>query len=93
MKQGSHPANSKPGDSAFAVSFDLHAAPEAKIARALASLPMFAGWSHQPTTREIESLVMDLDEQELMTTAAVCLLRLAKCQHQTSGMTPENDAA
>ena len=54
---------------------------------------MFAGWSHQPTTREIESLVMDLSEQELMTTAAVCLLRLAKRHHEATEMNPETDAA
>ena len=93
MKHGTHPPITTLHDSAFAISFEQHATPEAKVARALASLPMFEGWSHEPTTREIESLVMDLTEQELMTTAAVCLLRLAKGQHRQPDTTVETDAA
>ncbi|MEM9417909.1 MAG: hypothetical protein AAGA25_02495 [Planctomycetota bacterium] len=66
--------------STFAASFEQHASPEAKVARALAGLPMFEDWTHQSTPAELESMILDLNEQELMTTAAVCLLRLAKMQ-------------
>lgn len=93
MKPRSHPPIKSLGDTAFAISFEQHAAPEAKVARALASLPMFEGWTHEPTTREIESLVMDLTDQELMTTAAVCLLRLAKNQQLPPDAPAETDAA
>lgn len=43
---------------------------------------MFEGWTHEPTPSDLESRLMELDEQALMTAAAVCLLRLAKHQHQ-----------
>ncbi|MBB6431169.1 hypothetical protein [Algisphaera agarilytica] len=91
MSQAQQPNLIPLARSAFAVSFEQHASPEAKVARALAGLPVFEGWCHQPTPAELESMILDLSEQELMTTAAVCLLRLAKMQ---SAGSPDNvDAA
>jgi len=70
---------------------NTHATAEALVARALAPLPGFSRWSHQPTTPEIERLLLDLDEQQLMNTAAVCLLRLM--QKQQPPPQPSTDAA
>ncbi|MEM6459019.1 MAG: hypothetical protein AAF710_06470 [Planctomycetota bacterium] len=54
--------------------------PDARVARALATLPGYARWTHQPTRPEVEDALLDLDEQQLMTTAAACLLRLTRLQ-------------
>lgn len=51
---------------------------DAIVAWTLADFPTFEHWTHQPVPAELESKLLDLDEQELMTVAAVCLLRLAK---------------
>jgi len=59
-----------------------NATPEAKVARALASLSTFADWTHQPVPSDLESRLTELNEQALMTAAAVCLLRLAKLKDQ-----------
>ncbi|MEL7088279.1 MAG: hypothetical protein AAGL98_07525 [Planctomycetota bacterium] len=62
-----------------------HDAPaDAIVARALACVPPFQSWSHGPTPSAIERVLLELDEQELMTTAAVCLLRLVRLQHDQS---------
>lgn len=51
---------------------------DALVAWTLAGFPTFEHWTHKPVPSELESRLLDLDEQELMTVAAVCLLRLAK---------------
>lgn len=58
--------------------FKDHITPDVLVAHALSSLPGFEAWAHQPAPSSVESLLLEFDEQQLMTTAAVCLLRLAK---------------
>ncbi len=73
-----HPPITTLDSSAVVAVLEHHATPEARVARTLASLPMFARWTHQPPPSAAEAVLLGLNEQELMTTAAVCLLRLAK---------------
>lgn len=61
-----------------------HNAPaDAIVAQALACFPPFQTWAHEPTPSAIENVLLDLDEQQLMTTAAVCLMRLVRLQQQS----------
>ncbi|MEM1107424.1 MAG: hypothetical protein AAGH99_01905 [Planctomycetota bacterium] len=50
---------------------------------------MYQAWSHQPIPAQVEAVLMDLTEQELMTTAAACLLRLAKMQNTSTDQTAD----
>lgn len=74
---------------AFATAYEQHASPEAQVVRSLAGLPMYQAWSHQPIPAQVEAVLMDLTEQELMTTAAACLLRLAKMQNTSTDQTAD----
>ena len=74
-----HPAVNHQPDLATLSPTLTHSPPaDAQVARALSNMPAFASWKHQPTPASIESALLDLDAQQLMTTAAVCLLRLAR---------------
>ena len=57
---------------------------EAIVAQALACLPPFQSWAYEAAPPAIEEVLLDLTEQELMTTAAVCLIRLVRVQQQNA---------
>lgn len=82
VKPTPHPPITTLDGSAVVTVFEQHATPEARVARALASLSIFSDWTHQPMCAELESRFLELNEQELMTAAAACLLRLAKLKDQ-----------
>ncbi|MEO0514171.1 MAG: hypothetical protein AAF086_02605 [Planctomycetota bacterium] len=93
MKPRSHPPITTLDGSAVVTVLEHHATPEARIARTLASLPMFAQWTHEPPPTAAEAVLLGLNEQELMTTAAVCLLRLAKMKDAGRDDGTDADAA
>ncbi|MEM7625507.1 MAG: hypothetical protein AAF333_07760 [Planctomycetota bacterium] len=67
------------------LSHDVSQAPaDTIVAQALACLPPFQSWAHKATPTAIENVLLDLNEQELMTTAAVCLIRLVRLQQQNA---------
>lgn len=78
------PSTSHPQLASLSPAFKDHAPPDALVAHALSTLPSFDGWAHQPAPPSVESMLLELDEQQLMTTAAVCLLRLTKLQQTTA---------
>lgn len=55
-----------------------HASPEAIVATALASVPGFEHWAHEPAPAELTSQALALEDQALMTLVAACLLRIAE---------------
>ncbi|MEM8739735.1 MAG: hypothetical protein AAGG38_14830 [Planctomycetota bacterium] len=53
---------------------------DGRAARALATLGPFAEWRASPLPADLETRLARLTEQELMTAAAVCLLRVAQAE-------------